>query len=378
MAKIARVETSGSPRQRGRTYGEGLRALIRARDEAWKHDIAAHCKVPPRRFLAAFVSETDFVPAIRRHTPDLLEEVNGIAEGANLSFEDVLAAQLMDEQWWYADAFKRRHHCSSFASLDRRAGSAVVAQTMDLPGWMNGFQTALVVREPRGGGTQTILTVAGMIGLCGMAVRAAGSKLGLCVNTLSQLASNNAGLPVAFVSRGVLAQPDLAAARRFLQTVPHASGQNYILSDGQDLVDLECSAGGAVAWTNGGPGGSLVWHTNHPLASHDRRRTASGRGFMAPGANSLNRMTALDAALSSRTRPLDAAGARSVLADRSHRRHPISRDLKGSGTGFTFAGVIWDLGRVPVAEIAPGPPATTAFERIAMTQTADAHLAAAK
>lgn len=378
MAQLAQVFVAGSPRERGRSYGETLRGLIRARDAAWKDDIAKSCKIPAKRFLAAFLEDTSFLPAIRQHAPDLLEEVEAIAEGANLAFADVLAAQLMDEQWWYAEAFKRRHHCSSLGSLDRKTGTALIAQTMDLPGWMDGFQTALVIAGPRDAGTTTVLTVAGMIGLCGMVRRKDGGMLGLCVNTLAQLASNPCGLPVAFVSRMVLAASDFAAARSFLERVPHASGQNYILSDGRDLIDLECSAGGALAMANGARSDGLVWHANHPIASSDRRRTPAGRKVMATGASSCHRMAALDAMLASHDKPLDAHTVKALLADRSDRRFPISRPRKNGTDSFTFAGVVWDLGAEPRAEIAPGPPCSATFECIAPGAGQVATIAAAE
>ena len=54
--------------------------------------------------VAGLLAATRFVPAIEASTPELLEEVRGIAEGAGVSFERILAYNLMDEEWWYSQA----------------------------------------------------------------------------------------------------------------------------------------------------------------------------------------------------------------------------------------------------------------------------------
>ena len=106
------------------------------------------------------------------------------------------------------------------------------------------------------------LTAAGMIGLTG--VNAAG--LGVCVNTLPMLNHSRAGLPVAFVMRGVLERTTAAGAAAFLETVPHASGQHYALAAADGVMGYECSAAGAVRSDDGSGG---LRHTNHPLRSGD-------------------------------------------------------------------------------------------------------------
>ncbi len=66
----------------------------------------------------------------------------------------------------------------------------------------------------------------------------------LCCNTLSQLPIHRQGLPVAFAVRGVLECDDRAAAHAYLASVPHASGQNYLIGDSVGIADYECSAAG--------------------------------------------------------------------------------------------------------------------------------------
>jgi predicted choloylglycine hydrolase len=352
MASLPVVEISGSPRERGRAHGESIRALIQARDARWRHEIEADCGQPADQLIERFLAETRFLPAVQRWTPELLDEVAGVAEGSGLPYERILACQLMDEEWWWSQPLQQRHHCSGFAALGR--GGAIAAQNMDLGSWMDGFQALLHVRDRALGLESYVLTCAGMIGLCGM--NSAG--LAVCVNTLLDLNHRNDGLPVAFVSRGLLERRSLAEAAAFLNAVPHASGQNYILAEAGALADFECSAAGAVRLPVASP--TRVCHTNHAMASRDLDPTHTGKGWDDAARNSRNRLAAVERRVAYPEQSIDIALAKSTLASKDDARDPVSR-LKVRADGkavkmFTFASVIWELGAEPAAHVAPGAP----------------------
>jgi len=361
MATLAVAEISGSPRERGRQHGRQLKALVRERDRRWRTEIESFLSIPSDRFIGELLAETRFVAAIERHAPDLLDEVRGIAEGAGLSYDAVLAAQFMDEEWWYSAGLKQRrsgeiaHHCSGLASL-KPGGGALLAQNMDLARWTDGLQTLLLIREVAPGLDAYVLTMAGMIGLCG--VNSAG--LGLTVNTLGDLASATDGLPVAFVSRSLLAQSSYDAAARFLGRVRHASGQNYILSDGREIGDFECSTDHASAFLPAGAAPGCVWHTNHALANRDLAPPSKSEAAERSHRSTRQRMSALDRRLKGRSGPFDQTVAREALGSQDDPESPISvtaenADRRKSGF-FTFASVIWEIGSEITALVAPGAP----------------------
>lgn len=343
------LQIGGSARQRGQQYGEGLRAAILERDSAWKAHIGRHSPIAPDEFIARHLQSTDYLAAARRWTPDLVEEVEGIAEASGLSFAHVFAAQLMDEEWLFWETLEKPHHCSSLGMA--AAGFALAAQNMDLPCWMNGSQTLLHVTDETGL-ESLVLTAAGMIGLCGM--NSAG--VGVAVNTLSELPAAKDGLPVAFVSRGLLQRPNLAAARDFLLAVPHAAGQNYVLADRQTVEDYECSAEGKSRFIPRAARGQACWHTNHPLAGghvvHTQDVEATG-GV----ANSKARMRTLDDRFGAKGGAWSIEAAQAALRSRDDGRYPVSRSFEAhSHQGFTFASVIWELAPQLRAHVAPGPP----------------------
>lgn len=364
MPSIAVIEISGSPRERGRAHGEGLRDLARARDERWRHEIETNCGIPAERFIERFLAETKFLPAIQRLTPTLLDETLGIAEGSGLPYERVLACQLMDEEWWWSEPLQQRHHCSGLGALTR--SGAIAAQNMDLGVWMDGYQTLLHIHDRALGLESYVLTCAGMIGLCGM--NSAG--LALCVNTLLDLNHRIDGLPVAFVSRAMLERRSAAEAASFLEAAPHASGQNYVLADPAAVIDYECSAAGAVRVPF-----TVVdraWHTNHALASGDRDPTHSGSGWADSGRDSRARLAAVERRIADGATTVDPRLARATLASKDDPRDPVSRrkdrGIDKPATGFTFASVIWEVGIEPAAHVAAGAPCSHEFETFRLAE----------
>jgi predicted choloylglycine hydrolase len=365
MATLAVADIGGSPRERGRQHGRQLKALVRERDRRWRAEIESFMSMPSDRFLGQFLAETRFVAAIERHAPDLLDEVRGIAEGAELPYEAVLAAQFMDEEWWYSVGLKRRqaeetpHHCSAVASL-RRGGGALLAQNMDLARWSDGLQALLRIRDVAPGIDAVMLTMAGMIGLCG--VNSAG--VGFTVNTLGDLESATDGVPVAFISRILLAQSSFDEASRVLRQVRHASGQNYVLSDGRQIADFECSGDHATAFVPSGAAPGCLWHTNHALANPNRGKPSESDASARARHNTRQRMSALDRRLQGRSGPFDQAVLRDALTSQDDPDNPVSvttenADRRQSGF-FTFASVMWDIGSEITAHVAPGAP--SAFE----------------
>jgi hypothetical protein len=336
------VDCRGSARERGRAHGEALRASIEALLERWDADVAARLHRPPAALVSELVGTTGFVDAIRRHTPDLLEEVGGIAEAAGIAFDRILALNLMDEEWWFTAPAQPRHACSLVAAAAQDGRPSVLAQNMDLPELMDGAQA--ILRVDGDAGPSVVLTAAGMIGLTG--VNASG--VGVCVNTLPMLRHSGAGLPVAFVMRGVLERESAAAAATFLAGVPHASGQHYALADAAGVAGYECSAAGAVRSDDGS---GLFCHTNHPLRSGDLdpARRAAGEP------DSYTRLAAITAAAPTVT---SGADCERVLADRDA---PLCVVPAPGHPWITFGSGWAELWSPPRVRIAPGPPDRTAW-----------------
>jgi isopenicillin-N N-acyltransferase like protein len=137
------IECAGDGRARGRAHGESAREAVCAAIGRWAEATAAASRTPIEGYAGAFLDETELLPAIARHCPDLHEELHGIAEGAGLPFALVAAYNLMDEQWWY-DA---ERGCS-VVGVARDGARALLAQNMDLPAFMDRSRLVLRVSGP--------------------------------------------------------------------------------------------------------------------------------------------------------------------------------------------------------------------------------------
>jgi isopenicillin-N N-acyltransferase like protein len=338
MASVATtpIECKGDGRARGRAHGEALRGEIAGALERWAEHTARSTGLHPAEYIDRLLADTDFLPAIARHTPALLEEVRGIAEGCAQPLDAVLAHNLMDEQWWHQQHISARQACSVVAAPAEDGQPAVLAQNMDLPAWMDGSQAVILHTAPDGS-RSLVLTAAGMLGLTG--VNWAG--VGVCVNALSMLRHTADGLPVAFAIRGALEHTSASAAAAFLREVRHASGQHYAVADREAAVGLECSAGGAVD-----SGAGHLCHTNHPLASVDIDPVA---GEPSGTQDSMDRQRRLEQAGGA----VDAQAARTLLADRET---PLSVHASPERPWLTFGSVVFELSDPVRAWISAGPP----------------------
>jgi hypothetical protein len=234
---------------------------------------------------------------------------------------------------------------------------------MDLEAFRDGFQLVLHIAGSDSAPEQFVFTSAGLIGVNGVNAR----SVAIACNTLIQLGASRDGLPVAFIVRGVLAQGGGDAPAAFIKSVRHASGQNYVLGDGDRVYDFEASAGKVVEFRLV-PDGSVVYHTNHPIANDDikpwhlmaiSRLTPKQRS----AGNSETRFASIEARLRRPAGQIDEGVVKQALRSKDSPRHPICRPLKEGVTAFTFGATIMTLSETPSLQVTMGPPDANAFVR---------------
>jgi predicted choloylglycine hydrolase len=339
----------------GKTLRDETGALLRL----WRADVEKRYRTDADTFVKRFLAGTDYVSAIKTWTPELLDEVRGIADGAGVGYETMLVFQLVDE-YWVNGAAVAVNRCSCMGVGKRGDQPACVAQNLDIEDFRDGYQVVLHVKHAGSDLESFVLTCAGMIALNGMN----NHGIGICCNTVGQLACSRKGLPVACVVRGVLAQRTLADAVAFLKRVRHASGQNYILGGPDRAYSFECSANKVSEFRPAGRE-DVVWHTNHPLVNDDytaRYAEFVHRTGAAPPGSSTARLKCLEDRLSkAAAAELGADLFKATLSSRDSAAHPVSVPRGKSGT-FTFASTVMVLSDLPELHIAPGPPDVTRYE----------------
>lgn len=282
--KIKTITLTGSPYQRGYTHGKALKPQIHKVVELWKRNIRSNFSMDADRFVSQFMKSTDFLPAIRQWTPELLDEVKGISDGAEIDFNTIFLYQTVDEVWLnghdvvnpneQTNSNEAQEHCSAVGIQKHGSSPAVARQTMDIEPFYQGYQTVLHIKYDTSDLEALVLTAAGMIGLTGMNSHA----IGVNANTLAQLERAPRGVPANFIVRKLLSQETKTAAVALLHQIPHASGQNYMISDPGGISDFECSAKRVLEYTD--PKTPLaIFHTNHPLLSNEEHPRNPGSVF---------------------------------------------------------------------------------------------------
>ena len=350
---LAVLELKGSGYERGLQHGRRLKADIARIVDLWKNDLRGQSALDPDVLIKRFLAETNFIPAIKKWTPDILEEVRGLADGAGQPFETMFAFQLVDEIWVFLDA-KAAHHCSGLGVARGGGHPAFIAQNMDLESFRDGFQAVLHIAGDATRPEQYVFTSAGLVGVNGVNDR----SVAVACNTLLQLSASTDGLPVAFVVRGVLASASGDEALKFVRGVRHASGQNYIIGAGDRVYDLEASAGKVVEFKPF-PDGRLVYHTNHPLINDDLKPWALMDELSL--ANTKTRLAAVRDRLGSDAAAVDEDAIRAILRSKDSPRHPVCRTLRTGSSAFTFGATIMTLSGTPALDVTMGPPDTNAF-----------------
>ena len=240
------VTASGSGAERGAQLGEQLSDLLETAWNRWvlhfsKNDVDAED-------LAQRLTEVGGWETAERYCPDLVAELEAMAEAANMPWYQVAALSMLDESW----ALTGGMGCTAIAIT--REGSRAAGQNMDLPDWTNGLQTVLRVKDKSGLGV-IAATYPGSLATMGMN----SNGVVVVVNALD-LATNMTGMPVDFVTRGALHQPTAADAIAYIREIPHAVGQNYTVLDSKDLFMVEAAADRVIDVPTHA---EVSGHTNH-------------------------------------------------------------------------------------------------------------------
>lgn len=344
------IELTGNGYNRGLQHGKLLKTEIAEAFKKWKIDLASSTKQNPDTLISNFYSNTNFEPAIKKWTPEIYDEIKGLAESSGQSFKDVYCYQMMDEFWVYLDKIEHTeiHHCSGIGVAASGLHPAYIAQNLDGPGSMNGSQILIHIKAYKNEPEQYLLSGAGLVAMNGVN----SNGIGVTVNTLMDLNASTDGLPVACVVRGILLKKDKKSALNFLQSIKHASGQNYILGAVDSVFDFEASANKVVRFMPVANNTALVYHTNHAVSNNDIKPWYKEKVFN----NSVTRFAALKARLNINDPKFSDNSIKETLRSKDNEKYPVCVTYKSDDQGSTFSSIIFTLGKNPTVQITNGSP----------------------
>lgn len=233
----------GTPRECGRTYGklyrDGVRAFLDR--EIYK---AFTGKPASREEMLAYASACGKI--LRADCPVVAEELAGIAEGAGISFDEVVLINL-HEELHHRRALPSPGHCTAVAVGPPHTGNqqTYVGQTWD---WMQSVAGMSSVVQWRRHDGVTVLAY----GFPGMPMGAGLNSHGiaLCWTTAypkQKPELPRAGIPSYALIAHLLGQKDLGGVIREAKKSKHAGWFTFVLADGDgNLLNIEGSPTGVA------------------------------------------------------------------------------------------------------------------------------------
>jgi isopenicillin-N N-acyltransferase like protein len=255
------VDVYGGPRERGRQHGEACREQIRAYGDTLLRVLSGEAQLrsltpgPKLTHQDLYDRALTFLPFFEAFAPHLVEEIRGIAEGADVPFAAALLVNVRAEIAGVKAAVTEG--CTSFA-IGRdatAAGDMVLGQHQDQGPAMEELGVVLRVR-PDDGPPMVMATFGGLIGYPG--VNAYG--VAHFQNALSNGVWKHA-LPHYPMKRVLLEQRDVDGCLRTIERANLASCGNYVLGDRSGrILDVETTPDGYATVQ---PQDGFVTHGNH-------------------------------------------------------------------------------------------------------------------
>ena len=298
---IPLIETGGSWRDIGFDIGRGARDQIRAAADS------ARAELGGVELSAVMGNIAPYLRITEEAAPDIVAELQGMAEGSGVPFETLFAlnagAELMQSVG--------RYECTvvGIAAAGTRDGHVLLAHNEDATaGW--GDLTYVIKAEPDDAPAFVAFTYAGL--LLHQGVNAAG--LGSVGNAL-YARDARPGIPKLLLYRRALAACTIEGAIRAVTDPRRAYGNNHLFAtaDG-DLYDVEVSGS---RWAMRRGGNRFLAHANHftlpEMTALDRDEDLL---------NSRLRQMRVETLVERAWGAIDACSLRAIMAD--HANYPRS------------------------------------------------------
>jgi len=325
---MRRVSFSGTPAEIGQAFGEACRAEIPQLYAARLTNAIAQAEVHGGRRVgedAVLDVARACIEPTRAHDPAGFAELEGIARGANVAVEKVLAmnglTDIRDVLAWGGE-LEALGGCSAFvvAGDQTAAGQLLCGQTWDLA-TDNMPHVLGVHRKPDEGPQTWTLTTVGCLSLIGL------NEAGIAVGT-TNIRTQDARPGVTYLSliHKALAATSLDAAAAAIAEASRAGAHFFYLADGRGrALALECTPS-HVARVEIDTGAYV--HTNHCLVPAHQAIESD-----TPSTSSHHRQDRLEALIESERGRADLDAAKRWLGDRENGENAISRtDFNGVST----------------------------------------------
>jgi isopenicillin-N N-acyltransferase-like protein len=357
------IEVSGDRRDIGRQHGEAARSQIKASIAFYQQSFKRASGLGWDEILQQAPRWTGIV---EEYLPGIGEELRGIAEGAGIRYEEVLALNARGELSHgnpFADGEENPEGCSSYAILPEASadGHVYAGQNWD---WLAETGDTIVLLKITQPGKPTVFmqTEAGQIGRHG----ANSAGIALNANGLGGRFGKGVAIPQPFIRRKILESSDMQGALKAAFDSKQSVCTNLVITHRDGFtIDLETTPArhGWMYATDG-----ILVHTNHFISFVPEQIAATYRPFSV---NSLWRLDRLKRGLEA---VRDAKGSDGVFkaivaALQDHFGYPNSlckHDDDRVGTGDRYHTIASSIVDLTSGEywLAAGPPCRGTYKRL--------------
>jgi isopenicillin-N N-acyltransferase-like protein len=354
-----RIRVQGGPFERGQQYGVQAAGRIRKSVEIYRRVFQHYAGWDWGQVTAHAGAYAAPIAAYRAH---FIDEMRGIAAGAGLAFEDVLALNVRTEIMFAAVARAAAGECTAVVALPEATpdGHTLLAQNWD---WKPDTAETVVLLEvePDQGPRFITAVEAGLLAKTGM--NSAG--IGLVTNALvSDQDQGVPGIPYHAVLRAILESERLSQALLAVTYHRRASSANYLIAhrDGE-AINVEAAPGDYARVYTAFPAGGTYSHTNHFICpGFDLKDVGLWEG---PG--SLFRQHRAEKFLAGRRGGCDVAALQEILADHFNYPNAVCAhpdpDLARVEQYATVFSIVMDLDSATIW-LADGNPCRTPYRRL--------------
>ncbi|WP_116082160.1 C45 family peptidase [Tropicimonas sp. IMCC34011] len=255
------VSVEGDVRTRGHKYGQAVPERI-ARS-------AAHYRSELEKIGADDARQRTLIneaaEEIARFDPDQVAAIEGIAQGAGVSIDDIVLINARTEVIAKARQLARQEiidpaegECTTAVILPNRSATGTLIHAHNWDWTPDASETTVILRETTEAGL-TYLTFVEAGGLARYGLNSAGVTL-----TGNYLSSDRdycqAGVPLSCIRRKALEQEHLAVAMQVVAASPKSCSSNMILTQKGWAIDFECVPDESFPLM---PVDDLLTHANH-------------------------------------------------------------------------------------------------------------------
>ncbi len=336
------VEVQGGPLERGRQQGEGARPQVFRALERYREIVRRALQLP---WENAIREARKFLPYGEEAFPEFVEELRGIAEGADVSFHEVWTLNCYEG---LAEVYQQVWGCTCLAVRDDHTadGHVLMAHNED---WHSvDRDNVYLVRARPDDGPPFIGITYGPL-LVNIGLNAEG--IGVAIDSVYPT-DGRVGVPRILCSRAVLNTRTIGQAIRACVPKLRAGGYSFLITDAHgELYSIETSA--TKHHIEYGEEGWLA-HTNHYLSP--KMQTLEEPGTYASSHVRLNRAQRL---LKAQLGQVTVASLQAILRDHVNYPNSICVHEDPSDPPYeremTLVSLVMDLTQ-RVLWAAPGPP----------------------